>query len=57
MTFYEACDKAQNESKNGYVQHVNRSYFDRDSDCIDYSVSDWYDSDTTVKSYENGREL
>jgi len=43
--------RANQESKNGYVQHVNKrpdgSYY----------ISDWYDSDETVASYENGRDL
>lgn len=41
---------AQEDSKNGYVQHVNE-----DTKGI-YVVSDWYDYETTVASYENGHE-
>lgn len=35
----------------GVVQHVNSIDNDR------YKISDWYDSDSTICSYENGREL
>lgn len=35
----------------GVVQHVNSIGNDR------YEIADWYDSDSTVCSYENGREL
>lgn len=54
-----ACERARIESQNGYVQHVNRS-------CVvgygvpttyRYTVSDWYDSDTTIASFENGKQL
>jgi hypothetical protein len=38
-------------SKEGVVQHVNELPDGT------YKVSDWYDSDTTVISFENGREL
>jgi len=37
-------------SEEGYVQHVNKTE-------NGYEVSDWYDSDTTVVSYENGEEI
>ena len=37
--------------KEGVVQHVNTIKNGR------YEVSDWYDSDTTVASYENGRQI
>lgn len=42
---------AKENSKEGYAQHVNQ--------CGDgkYSVSDWYDDDTTICGYENGNEL
>jgi hypothetical protein len=43
--------RANQESKNGYVQHVNKSSQGG------YYISDWYDSDETVASYENGRDL
>lgn len=65
MTFQDACDKAREDSKNGYVQHVcqlnvltsdrrYRSPFINPNE--DYIVSDWYDS-STIKSFENGKEL
>ena len=41
--------RAQHESTQGYVQHVNRSG-------DGYVVSDWCDG-STVASFENGREL
>jgi hypothetical protein len=43
--------KAQESSRNGYVQHVNETYPGI------YKIEDWYDSDQTRASYENGREL
>jgi hypothetical protein len=45
-----ACGRAQEASKGGFVQHVN---------CVagGYTVSDWYDGDCTVASFENGRAL
>jgi hypothetical protein len=45
-----AKQEAQENSKEGYVQHVNKTD-------DGYEVSDWYDSDTTVCSYENGEEI
>ncbi len=42
--------RAKKESENGYVQHVNKSGGS-------YRISDWYDSDETVASYENGKPL
>ena len=45
-----AKQEAQENSKEGYVQHVNKTE-------NGYEVSDWYDSDTTVVSYENGEEI
>ena len=43
-----AKEKAKRISKEeGVVQHVNR----------DGTVSDWYDADNTIASYENGRDL
>ena len=41
--------QAQEESKNGYVVHVNKTPFG-------FELSDFYD-DTTVASYENGIKL
>lgn len=41
---------AEEESANGYVQHVQ----DKGTHFV---VDDWYDSDETVASYENGMEL
>jgi hypothetical protein len=44
--------EAQKISKEeGVVQHVNMISNNK------YKVEDFYDSDTTVSSYENGREL
>lgn len=45
-----AKDEARMNSEEGYVQHVNKTE-------NGYEVSDWYDSDTTVVSYENGEEI
>ena len=45
-----AKDEARMSSEEGYVQHVNKT---KDG----YEVSDWYDDDTTVYSYENGEEI
>jgi hypothetical protein len=45
-----AKDRAKRNSEEGYVQHVNKTE-------NGYEVSDWYDSDTTVCSYEDGREI
>lgn len=47
MTLSEAMDKAYKNSLEGYVQHVNKSQ-------SGYIVSDWYDGDCTVISFENG---
>jgi hypothetical protein len=44
--------EARENSKEGYVQHVN---FDKENK--EYYVSDWYDSDETVASYQNGELL
>lgn len=65
MTLETARTKAKIESQNGYVQHVNKldpatsdeRYRGKNDPNADYLVSDWYDSDTTVASFENGREL
>jgi hypothetical protein len=43
--------KAREESKKGYVQHVNEVYPGV------YKIEDWYDSDQTVASFTHGREL
>lgn len=57
MTLQEAIDKAKEISKReSCVQHVNRSYA-RQTDHVGYHVSDWYDCDSTVRSFEHGREL
>lgn len=37
--------------ESGCVQHVNQTAGG------DYYVSDWYVTDSTVASYENGREI
>ena len=60
MTIEQAIKQARERSENGYVQHVNRVT------CGDicnvpfkayYIVSDWYDNEVTVISFENGRTL
>jgi len=68
MTLEQACKKAQEQSREdgGCVQHVEKLDPQR-ADAryrgvdvqpeADYIVSDWYDGDATVRSYENGREL
>jgi len=43
--------KVREESKKGYVQHVNEVYPGV------YKIEDWYDSDQTVASFTHGREL
>jgi hypothetical protein len=50
MELESAKDEAKMSSEEGYVQHVNKTE-------NGYEVSDWYDSDTTVVSYENGEEI
>lgn len=45
-----AKDEARMNSEEGYAQHVNKT-------ANGYEVSDWYDSDSTVVSYENGEEI
>lgn len=47
----EAEEVARQESKEGHVVHVKEH-----EDGI-YTLSDWYDSGTTVASFENGRSL
>jgi hypothetical protein len=60
MTLSEAKLKAQTESAlHGCVQHVNFKFsFTVGEDMMggEYYVSDWYNSDSTVKSYSNGNE-
>ena len=52
MTAEDAMEYAQKISaKEGVVQHVN------ELPDGSYEVSDWYDSDSTVISFEDGREL
>lgn len=53
MTLDEAIAKAQHASKGGYVQHVNAV----SRTTADYVVSDWYDAELTIVSFENGRQL
>ena len=50
MTLTEAIAKAYEESKNGYVVHVQQI------GPICYRLTDWY-SESVIASYENGREL
>lgn len=57
MTLNQAIEKAQRVSKaDGVIQHINRAnatdYAEHDA----YFVSDWFDSDCTVKSFYKGRE-
>jgi hypothetical protein len=50
--FEETKQEAQRISKEeGVAQHVNRVRNDQ------YVVSDWYDADKTIVSFENGRQL
>jgi hypothetical protein len=51
MDFPDAKKLAYSISREGVVQHVN------ELPDGSYEVSDWYDSDSTVISYENGIEL
>jgi hypothetical protein len=48
MSLRDAMSQAKEESRNGYVQHVE------DNGDGTFSIADWYDSDKTVASYENG---
>jgi|SRR5882672_2763442 len=50
-----ACTRAREDSKNGYVQHVNRIVSGGGE--VRYTVGDWYEGDMTVASFENGRAL
>lgn len=52
MTRQAAVDKAREDSKAGYVQHVNLTVR---AGGYSYAVSDWYDGDATVASFEGGR--
>ena len=56
MTYLQAIHKAYQESLNGYVQHVNQHVWNAETGWS-YIVSDWYDCDATVNSFENGKEL
>ena len=47
----QAIKLAKAISREGVVQHVNQR------EDGSYEVSDWYDSDTTVFSYQNGEEI
>lgn len=59
MTLDEAILKAEADSTKGYVQHVNKYEIADSWSCSEtiYVLSDWYDAELTVKSFENGREL
>ena len=52
MTLEEAKVKAKKNSKEGYAQHVN---YNVKTD--EYYVSNWFNSDSTVDSYENGLKI
>ncbi len=53
MKLKDAVDQAKKEANDGgYAQHVNRGRNEND-----YSVSDWYDSDSTCISFEGSREF
>ena len=53
MSFKDAKEEAQRISKEeGVVQHVEKT----EEGSNKYRVSDWYDSDLTVVSYNNGNE-
>jgi hypothetical protein len=54
-SYEDAVEHAKTISKNqGVVQHVNEIPGSLEDS---YEVSDWYDSDLTVISFENGRQL
>lgn len=61
MTLKDAINAARIESRNGYVQHVNRhtpiTSHDGTEPDVEYVVSDWYNSNTTVASFEGGLEI
>ena len=42
--------EAEQKSKQGYVVHVNKTK-------TGFELSDWFDDELTVASYENGRKL
>jgi len=50
VSLEDAKEDAKNKSKEGVVQHVEKT--EKDSGM--YRVSDWYDSDLTVASYKDG---
>lgn len=56
MDFETAKKKAEEESKNGYIVHVNRASSHTPDDDA-YVLSDWYDNEKTDASYENGRKI
>lgn len=45
--------KAREESKGGYVQHVNSGELDKEN----LHSSDWYAGSDTLVSYHGGREI
>lgn len=47
--------KAREESKGGYVQHVNSNSESEDKEHL--SQSDWHAGSDTLVSYEGGREV
>jgi hypothetical protein len=51
MSLEDAMKQAYEESLNGYVQHVE------DNGDGTFKVSDWYDSDMTIVSFEDGRKF
>ena len=55
MSLLSAIEKARENSKGGYVKHVNRVISGSGENY--YVVSDWYDADNTVASFENGKGL
>ena len=48
MEFIEACKIAYQQSKAGYVQHVQKQL------AGEYVIGNWYD-ESTAASYENGQ--
>lgn len=64
MEYQQAMERAREESKGGYVQHVNIRTVTVDGEAVidgtrrlDYVVGDWFDGAFTVISFEDGREL
>ena len=51
MNLKDAMEYAKSESENGYAQHVNKISNN------DYQVEDWFDSESTVVSFEDGEQL